>query len=86
MDEETAHRLDTANGEAMFVGLTMSALWTLLIATGTFPKEQSVDLLDNLLLIVERNQESGAGFGPGATLHARRRLEGLITQLRAIPI
>ncbi len=84
-DDELNRALDTANGFAIYAGFSQAALWLTLVKNGAISKDQAKDVLDGTLLVLERNQETRPGGGPGAVVNARGHFESLIKMVSKLP-
>jgi len=70
--------LSAVAGEALHASFAVGALWQLLLAKGVAGTAESVEVLDQALLFLEKNRAAAPGDGPEAIDHARTRLESLI--------
>jgi hypothetical protein len=78
MDEQSLERaLNMANGEAIFAGLNVAALWTALIKHGLIPKDDAVAAVDAVLLMLEKHRKSSP-LGPAPVDYARSRTQALL--------
>lgn len=79
-DKELIPLLDKTTGLALTAW--MLAETAFMLATASRPEVNAREIIDRLLLTLERNQATVSG-GPGAVIHARQLLESLLAKLPA---
>ncbi|WP_424138157.1 hypothetical protein [Roseomonas chloroacetimidivorans] len=84
-EDELRKALITAQGEAMFAGLVVGSLVTLLTKKGVLKDEETERLLDGLMLILERQRAMLPPDGQAAVDHARSRAEATLRMSSSKP-
>ncbi|TPG53251.1 hypothetical protein EAH89_17180 [Roseomonas nepalensis] len=80
-NDELRQRLDVALGESLLASVLLSGLITSLTKKGVLTVEEQKDLLDGLLIVLERTRGSAQPIDRPAIDHARVRVEGLLKAL-----